>query len=173
MNGASSGQMPSRLRGRAFFFQLRCPQFKRKSMRTMTRFLLSFVSAIAAISLSGCVTTSADGVRQIPHDHVVKSGKREQIRQSWHLNPDCTVSHVPTVRVIELPRHGTATISDEKGLISKAKGQFARCNSLKLPVAGIYYQSAPGYIGRDKFIARVSYGDGHVVDRIESIRIQK
>ncbi|WP_271023074.1 hypothetical protein [Rhizobium sp. RCAM05973] len=134
---------------------------------------LSFVSAIAALSLTGCVTTSVDGVKQRPHNQVVTSGKREKIGQSWHLNPDCSVSRLPTARVIEEPQHGKVSVVNQKGLVATAKGQFARCNSLRLPVTAIYYQSAPGYVGSDKLVARVSYGDGYVVDKIYWLRVKK
>lgn len=139
----------------------------------MNSLLAGFVSIIVAISMSGCATTSSDGVRQVRFDKTAKTGQRQSVGHNWHLNPDCTVTHVPNVRVIEPPLHGSLALVREQAVVTNAKGLFAKCNSLKLPMIGYYYQSTPGYIGKDRFVARVAFGDGNVKDRVTSIKVEK
>jgi len=139
----------------------------------MGRFLLTFAVAVAAISMSDFVATASEGVTQVKRDDVVKSGQRKRIGHSWYINPDCSVTRVPTVRVIDPPLHGKVALVHEKNVVTEAEGRVAKCNSLKLPVIAYYYQSAPGYVGSDRFVARVSFGNGVVTDRITTIRVQK
>ncbi|WP_168880023.1 hypothetical protein [Rhizobium sp. P28RR-XV] len=107
------------------------------------------------------------------HDKTAKSGNRERVGRAWHINPDCSAGHSPTIRVVEPPAHGKLTLVAEQEVLTDAKGRFAKCNSLKLPVIGYYYQSSPGYSGSDRFILRVSFGNGTVKDSATSIQVQK
>lgn len=135
--------------------------------------LVAFASVIVAISVSGCVTTSADGVRQVSHDRTATSGHRERVGRAWHINPDCSTAGAPTIRIVEPPAHGKLTLVAEREVLTDAKGRFAKCNSLKLPVIGYYYQSIAGYSGSDRFTLRVSFGNGKVSDSIINIQVQK
>jgi hypothetical protein len=135
--------------------------------------VLALASALIAISTSGCVTTSADGVAAVSHDKIAKSGQRDRVGHAWHINPDCSVTRRPTVRVVEPPAHGKLALIEEQEVLEEAKGRFAKCNSLKLPMIGYYYQSTSAYIGADRFVVRVSFGNGSVKDSIINIQVQK
>jgi len=106
-------------------------------------------------------------------DKTAKTGQRERVGHAWHINPDCTVTHVPNVRLIDPPLHGSLALVREQAVVTNAKGRFAKCNSLKLRMIGYYYQSTPGYIGKDRFVARVAFGDGNVNDNVTSIKVEK
>ncbi len=139
----------------------------------MRRFLLSSVVVIAAIFVSAYPSTASEGVPQIRRDNIVKSGQRDRIGRARQTEPDCTVSRVPNVRVIEPPSHGRVALVREQEVITGAKGRFAKCNSRQVPVIAYYYQSTPGYIGRDRFVVRISFRDGFVTDRISTIQVKK
>lgn len=135
--------------------------------------LVAFSLVIVAISASGCVTTSADGVRQVSHDKSVTSGHRERVGRAWHINPDCSTAGAPTIRVVEPPTHGKLTLVAEKEALTGAKGGFAKCNSTKQSMIDYYYQSSPGYSGSDTFTLRISFGNGTVKDSVTGIQVQK
>lgn len=139
----------------------------------MRHFLSGFITAVVAIAISAFAVSASEGVPQVRHDSTVKTGQRERIGHSWHINPDCSVTGVPTVRVIDPPLHGKITLARVREVITDAKGRTIRCNSLKLPVIAYFYQSTAGYVGSDRFVARVSFGNGDVTDRIQTIRVQK
>lgn len=138
----------------------------------MRIFAVPLFSLFVALSISGCVTTSPDGVRQVRHEVTAKSGRRERVGNAWRINPDCSVTRVPHVRVTQPPTHGRLALVPARAPVTGAK-RLVKCNSVEVPMIGYYYQSNPTYVGEDRFTVRVSSGSGAVNDSITNIQVRK
>ena len=134
--------------------------------------LLSLPLTILAFgaALSSCVSTNADGVRQIKDHAVAVSGERTRIGHDWDLNPDCSMRTKPLVRVVEAPKHGRLAISQEDVFPTRKDG---KCNSTKVLGNAQYYTSDRGFVGKDSFVTRHSYGSGFVQDVTTEITVVK
>lgn len=124
------------------------------------------------IGLSSCVTTNADGTRTMKTNALAASGERTRIGRDWSLNPDCSMLALPKVRVIEAPKHGKIEVSAE-GIFPYATGYYKKCNTTKVRGTAEYYTSNKGFVGNDRTVTRVSYGDGLVQDNVTDINVVK
>jgi hypothetical protein len=134
---------------------------------------IAIVSAFAvgaALTLSSCVSTSADGIEQHAYAKNAVSGERTYVGEAAFVNRDCSPVGVPSARVIEAPEHGRLEIVDQ-AVTHYFSGEFAKCRLVKVPGVAGYYTSTNGYRGKDKMTIRVSYRNGHVEDTILNVNI--
>lgn len=135
-------------------------------------FILSIAGMSVSASLSGCTTTSPDGlVRNKAHRSVV-SGERTKIGSAWNLNPDCSAKTVPDVRVREAPKYGKLENLRELAFPS-ATDEYEKCNGTKIPAVVGYYTSEKGFVGKDRIVVRTSYKDGNVDEQVLDITVVK
>ena len=101
---------------------------------------------------------------------VVFSGKQQILEGYFSVKPDCTSGGLINVRIVEAPKHGTATIVEETGFSNFPKQNPRNvCNSLKLPVLSTKYQSDTDYVGTDMMKVAIIFPDE--VYRTEVINI--
>jgi hypothetical protein len=124
----------------------------------------------AGVALSGCVTSNADGIRQIKNHRFAVSGERTEIGRDWSLNPDCTLRGNPSVRVLQAPKHGKLAIVREDVFPYWKNG---KCNSKKVVGNAQYYTSDRGFTGTDSATTRHSYANGFVQDVTAEIKVVK
>ncbi|WP_168880022.1 hypothetical protein [Rhizobium sp. P28RR-XV] len=132
--------------------------------------ILPLILVGAGAALSGCVTSNADGIKQINDHAFAVSGERTEVGRDWSLNPDCSVRGNPSVRVLQAPKHGKLLIQREDVFPYWKNG---KCNSKKVPGNGQYYTSDSGFIGTDRAITRHSYANGFVQDVTTEINVVK
>lgn len=131
------------------------------------------MGVMAISSLSSCVTVSPDGVKRVEFNKVAVSGERTREGVAWHIKPDCSMQNMPTVRVVEPPKHGKLEIVKEGIFPTTAKGLYNKCRSVKVQGSVGYYTSDKGYIGMDRLTVRVSYGNGRIEDTVLNIKVVK
>ncbi|MGY5802431.1 hypothetical protein ACXHMN_13975 [Rhizobium sp. LEGMi12c] len=132
--------------------------------------ILSSILLGGTAVLSGCVTSNADGVRQINDHAFAVSGERTRIGRDWSLNPDCSVRGNPSVRVLQAPKHGKLTIQREDVFPYWKNGN---CNAKKVVGNAQYYTSDRGFVGTDSALTRHSYANGLVQDVTTEIKVVK
>jgi hypothetical protein len=125
--------------------------------------ILPLILLGAGAALSGCVTSNADGVKQINEHALAVSGERTKIGRDWNVNPDCSVPSKPVVRVVQAPEHGKLAIVEEGVFPNKHGG---KCNSIKVLGNAQYYTSNPGFVGKDRVVTRHSYGGGGSIEDV-------
>ncbi|TCU14754.1 hypothetical protein EV132_108124 [Rhizobium sullae] len=134
--------------------------------------ILSIAAMSLSASLSGCTTTSPDGLVRYKARRSVVSGERTKIGAAWNLNPDCTAKTVPDVRVRQAPKHGKVENLRELAFPS-ATDEYEKCNGTKVPAVVGYYTSKQGFVGKDRIVVRTSYKDGNVDEQVLDIAVVK
>jgi transglutaminase-like putative cysteine protease len=75
--------------------------------------------------------------------------------------PDCSANPVASMRVVEGPAHGEATLHEETEFTSFAKNDLrSACNTQKSDGLVVLYRSEQGYAGKDQVTVDVVYADG-------------
>ncbi len=127
---------------------------------------------LIGIGLSSCVTTNAEGVRQVELQRVAVSGERTKVGFAGSVNPDCSVRTLPKSSVLEPPKHGKIEIVHED-VFPNAKGDYTKCNRTRVLGTVAYYTAAKGFIGKDRIVVRTSFSDGKVSDAVMNITVAK
>lgn len=107
-----------------------------------------------------CWASSAWGVELAPRTvtPVVLSETKTVVFRVSDLNPDCTVSDTPVIRVTREPRSGTVEIEEGLGFSNYPKeSQRYECNTKQTAMTNIFYTSAKGFKGADNFDIEVFY----------------
>lgn len=139
----------------------------------MSKILLKLSAAILiSAAVSSCVTTNAEGIKQITSQKTAISGERTKLDRALSVKADCSARVVPEMRVLQAPQHGTIDIVHEN-VDGKFRGQYNKCTGKQIPGTAAYYTSQKGFIGHDKFAIRHSYKDGVVRDFISDINVVK
>lgn len=81
-----------------------------------------------------------------------------------NIDPDCSAHEPgPTLTVLEAPKHGQATVSDEPFFAAYPQANpRSACNTRKVPGHQAFYTATPGYTGRDKVVLQGSSPEGRV-----------
>ena len=136
-----------------------------------------------AAGLCGCVTstnvntnqTAAGGtpaarpvpprvivVRQVPHVFVAATGHRTRMSSFLSLNADCSLSAYYTVRVVDPPAHGTASVEQGRFYPNYPPANpRSACNTGSGDGMGLFYRSVPGYVGPDLLEVQAISPGGH------------
>jgi hypothetical protein len=64
------------------------------------------------------------------------------------LYSDCSVSGIPTIRVVKQPKHGSVEMTETTSF-SNYRGSFSKCNQQKVEGVLVTYKSAQKFIGND------------------------
>jgi hypothetical protein len=87
----------------------------------------------------------------------------QQVRIGFltNLDPDCTSNAFASVRVVEQPKHGDATLKQDTGFTSfpKDNPRF-ECNQKRSEGTALFYRSETGYTGKDSVTLELVYPDG-------------
>lgn len=120
----------------------------------------SIIPIIAgALILSGCQTTGNSSDKTISKS--VAANTKTQLGRWYDMNPDCTLSPLPDVRVIEQPQHGTlAIVKSTDTPRFEASNIRSACNHMRIPVLAAQYTPAAGYTGSDRATVRVIFVNG-------------
>jgi hypothetical protein len=87
----------------------------------------------------------------------------QQIRVGFLINidPDCSSTAFASVRVVEEPKHGTATLKDDTGFTNFAKDNSRfECNKQRSDGTAVLYRGEEGYTGKDSVTVEIVYVDG-------------
>lgn len=137
----------------------------------MSKILLKISAAILiSTAVSSCVTTNAEGVKQITTQKTAISGERIRLDHGLAVKPDCSARILPELRVLEAPQHGKIDIVHEN-VDGKFRGEYSKCTGKQIPGTAAYYTSQKGFIGHDKVAIRHSYKDGVVRDFVSDINV--
>lgn len=91
----------------------------------------------------------------------VPSGVNQQIDFFASINPDCTSSGIPTVRLIEGPFRGVITTDKGKDFLPFPRSNIRhRCNGRRVAGTKLFYRSAPGLVGTDHVRILILSGSG-------------
>jgi hypothetical protein len=78
-----------------------------------------------------------------------------------NIAPDWTSNPFTSVRVVEAPKHGEATLKEDTAFTGFAKeNPRYECNKQKSSVTAVLYRGADGYTGKDAVTVEVAYPDG-------------
>ena len=117
-----------------------------------TRSLALLTLAILPMSVAPAL---ADAAKLVP------TGRTQQIDFFASLNPDCSPTGVPTVRLIDGPSKGLVTTESGRDFMAFAKpNPRARCNSRRVAGLKLLYRSADNFIGSDKVRILILSGSG-------------
>lgn len=125
------------------------------------------VAISAAISLSACVTTDANGVRHNTAHRTAISGERTRVGFAYYIAPDCSVISIPSAKIVKEPQHGRIESVRETGY-PRGTGERRKCNSTKVSGLAGYYTSDKGFAGKDSLTARISTGNGTVSETVST-----
>lgn len=137
----------------------------------MNKILLKISAAILiSTAVSSCVTTNAEGIKQVTYKKNALSGERTKIDWAVAVKGDCSARVIPELRILQAPQYGTVDIVHEK-IDGRFHGTYAKCTGKDVQGAAAYYTSKKGFVGSDKVIVRNSYKDGMVVDGVAEINV--
>lgn len=120
---------------------------------------------VAPLMLAGCVERRPDGIiarsdsstgsvtnAHFVRDFAVATGQPGIVNTWFMLNPDCSVAGQVSVRVLEMPVHGTVTIEPGAYYSNYAVGDQRRVCNLQ-PRQGVraIYHPARDALGADRF----------------------
>jgi hypothetical protein len=89
------------------------------------------------------------------------AGQRMRIGFIAAIEPDCSLTPVASVRIVEPPKHGEAAVSPDTGFTSFAKeNPRSACNTQRINGNAVLYRSEEGYTGKDSVTVEVAYADG-------------
>jgi hypothetical protein len=101
-----------------------------------------------------------------------QSGEKQKMNYFTGLNPDCTVTGVPKVTFVTQPAHGAMTVEygEEYPNYPKDNVRYA-CNTRRVPATVLYYQSTPGYTGKDMAVIEVVFPAGNLRHQTYTITV--
>jgi len=92
---------------------------------------------------------------------VAAAGQQVQVAFMTNVEPDCSSTAFASVRVVERPTHGTATLKDDTEFTNFAKDDpHFECNKEKSGGTAILYRGEEGYTGKDFVTVEVVYANG-------------
>src|SRR5580700_8733470 len=97
------------------------------------------------------------------------SGAQVQLNYHATAKKDCTAMPLPSMRVLEVPRHGTLTVRKGEAMIA----HIADCQPFKTPAEVVFYQSRAAYVGQDHLIYEVTNANGEVANFDISIEVKE
>jgi hypothetical protein len=123
--------------------------------------LLSATAASAAISSTSTAEVPRPSLAESAENYSTVeavSGGPLHLNNHGSVTKECGPAPIPTIRVIDRPKHGTLTIR----LGTIADGQIGNCKFVDLPIRGVFYVSKPGYVGADRVTYEVIAYDGQI-----------
>jgi hypothetical protein len=89
------------------------------------------------------------------------AGQQVRVGFLTNLAPDCSSTPFASVRMVEEPKHGEATIKDDTGFTGFAKeNPRFECNKQRTGGTAVFYRGEDGYAGKDSVTVEIVYADG-------------
>jgi hypothetical protein len=85
-----------------------------------------------------------------------KSATDTQVAAFINVSADCTSGPLPTIRLVESPRHGKVVVKNAKASATNYK----QCLALQVPAFVAIYRSAVDYAGEDRIVLEVKFANG-------------
>lgn len=113
---------------------------------------------VLAFSVAGCqsqgvVTRTNGGSFVIKNGQTtVASGQRTKLFFNHAINPDCSSATIPSIRIVDEPKHGRITIVGGTDYVYfPATNPRSACNSKRVAGQYVYYTSDLNFVGDDTF----------------------
>ncbi len=91
------------------------------------------------------------------------SGSRQVIDHYYSVEPDCSNSGYPEIKVIRMAGHGTVTVENGETYPNFSKDNVRYdCNKRKVATSQVVYESVGGFHGRDAFTIQVRYSNSNL-----------
>lgn len=109
------------------------------------------------------VPTTTKGYDEVHLSKAAIAGQKVRIWAATLLNPDCTSAGTMTTQIIDQPRHGQVTISDEQFYPNYvAPNPRAACDAQKSPGKQAFYTAEAGFHGHDKLAINNATSEGKI-----------
>jgi hypothetical protein len=92
---------------------------------------------------------------------VAATEQRVRIGFLTNIEPDCSSTPFASVRMVEEPKHGEASLKEDTGFTNfpKDNPRF-ECNGQRSDGTAVLYRSEAGYTGKDALTVHLVYADG-------------
>jgi hypothetical protein len=101
--------------------------------------------------------------RPAPTEVTRVAAAEQQVRVGFltNLDPDCTSNAFASVRILDQPKHGEATLKQDTGFTNFPKENLRfECNKQRSDGTAVLYRSEAGFLGRDSILIEIVYADG-------------
>lgn len=143
---------------------------------------IGWVSALGTLLTAGCVAVLPAPPRRIAmltplgariFSKTVAAGTTAMLNTATSVNPDCTVTALPTSRITQEPVHGIVRFVQEGVFPSyRPNDPRARCNGMRVPGIVAEYTPAAGFVGADFAILEFIFKDGRDVQLKYAITVK-
>jgi hypothetical protein len=104
---------------------------------------------------------------------VAAAGQQVQVGFLTNVEPDCSSTAFASVRVVEGPTRGIATLKDDIEFTNFAKDDsHFDCNKQKSSGTALLYRGEEGYTGKDSVTVEVVYANGRGISWHYSIDVK-
>lgn len=105
--------------------------------------------------------------RVVAIDHKLRAGLY------FSVDPDCTVTGLPVIRVIDPPKNGEVTIASDSGFPAYARENLRfDCNRKRLEGMAVFYEPQKGFSGLDSFVLDIIFPAGNAQKWHYSIEVR-
>jgi hypothetical protein len=123
--------------------------------------LIALVAGCAAPANQHSVNAPVPRVAQYASAKAALSGQPQRIDYFYSVNPDCSSVGTTTIREVTPPKNGTITFTSGENYPDFKVGNIRyACNSKKVPVTNLVYQSNQGFTGTDTIKVEVLFPSG-------------
>ena len=127
--------------------------------------------ALLAVAIALLSATTAEG-QVIPRDGTVLSGRALRLHFATSINPDCSLSGRPTIRITRAPEHGRVTVTQARDFPNYPTSNVRSvCNTRRVGGTAVIYQSQRGFVGTDNLQDDTIFPDGHVTQHSSTITV--
>ncbi|MGO4450906.1 hypothetical protein AB4Y96_18480 [Phyllobacterium sp. TAF24] len=130
--------------------------------------LIGLVLVSSGLLVSACQTSDQSITRTGSTVYAVstKAGQQVLLTNVYKINPDCSTTWHPTLKVVSGPQHGTVKITRSSIFPAFGAGHaLHKCNSRRASAVAPVYTPAPGFVGTDTIdISSTIMGDNRSFD---------
>ena len=124
------------------------------------------------VSIVCCLLGGAAQAQYNARPHlVVRSGALINMYKVSAINPDCSSLGPATINLVEAPQGGQAMVREMPDYLAfPPNNPRSACNHRRVMATELFYRSAPGFVGQDRFSAEIIDGVG--VARIRHFSVE-
>lgn len=123
----------------------------------------ALLTLIAAGALVACEATTPQAKAPGASMRGVHSGERDRINYYYELDPTCQSRGYPEITVIKAPMHGSVSTGQGEDYPNFARDNVRyECNTKRVAVTEIFYQSNADFHGSDAFTISVRYPNSNL-----------
>jgi hypothetical protein len=106
---------------------------------------------------------SAKGYQDVHISKAAIAGQQVRVWWATALNPDCTAAATMTTDILDQPRHGRISLSDDPFYPNfTPPNPRAACDTIKSPGRQAFYTADAGFHGHDKLVLRNATSEGRM-----------